>query len=169
MNFKVIGLTRPGFEPMRFGFPNLPKWETSALLIRPSRLVDTNLCIAYLLYIVLIIHGVHCVYIIYGIYGICGIYTSQYIYYAQQLVISLCIHIVYMLCIYYYTLRYVLRNNVPHIRYIQCTVCPLYLLYILHALYIPYIVLIISIYWICYMYILHILICTACNNICTVL
>ena len=38
-NFKVIGLTRPGLEPKRFGFPDLPKWEMDALLIRPSCLV----------------------------------------------------------------------------------------------------------------------------------
>ena len=27
---------RPGFEPVTFGFPNLPEREASALLIRPS-------------------------------------------------------------------------------------------------------------------------------------
>ena len=34
---KVIGLTRPGFEPARFGF--LPEWEVDALLIRLPRLI----------------------------------------------------------------------------------------------------------------------------------
>ena len=40
INFKVIGLTRPGFEcaesglePARFRFPDLPAWKTNALLI----------------------------------------------------------------------------------------------------------------------------------------
>ena len=36
INFKVIGLTRPGFEPARFRFPSLPKLETDPLLIRHS-------------------------------------------------------------------------------------------------------------------------------------
>ena len=46
MNFKVIGLTRPGFETMRFGFepvtfgfPDQPEWEADTLIIRPARLV----------------------------------------------------------------------------------------------------------------------------------
>ena len=37
-NFKDIGLTQPGFKPTRFGFPDFPRWETDALLIRPTRL-----------------------------------------------------------------------------------------------------------------------------------
>ena len=32
INFKVNGLTRPGFEPRSFGLPDLPKWEMGALL-----------------------------------------------------------------------------------------------------------------------------------------
>ena len=43
----VIHLTQPGFETANFGFPDLPKWETDALLIRPSHLVlscPTLLC-----------------------------------------------------------------------------------------------------------------------------
>ena len=39
INFKAIGLTRLGFEPVRLGFSDLQKRETGALLIRPSRLV----------------------------------------------------------------------------------------------------------------------------------
>ena len=39
INFKVIPLTQPGFEPTRFGFPDISKRETDALLTRPSRLV----------------------------------------------------------------------------------------------------------------------------------
>ena len=39
MNFKVIGLTRPEFEPIRSESVDLPKQETDALLIQPSRLV----------------------------------------------------------------------------------------------------------------------------------
>ena len=42
INFKVIGLTRTGFEnaesrfePATFGFLNHPEWEVYALLIRP--------------------------------------------------------------------------------------------------------------------------------------
>ena len=42
INFKVFGLTRPGFEPIGsslkptiFGFPDLPKREAGALLILP--------------------------------------------------------------------------------------------------------------------------------------
>ena len=45
-NFKVIGLTRPGFEcmrsrfePARFGFPDFPEREAGTLLIQPTRLV----------------------------------------------------------------------------------------------------------------------------------
>ena len=40
INFKVI--VQPAwsrFEPAMFGFPDLPAWETDALLIRPSRLL----------------------------------------------------------------------------------------------------------------------------------
>ena len=33
INFKVISLTRPGFKPMMFGFPDLQKRETDVLLI----------------------------------------------------------------------------------------------------------------------------------------
>ena len=32
-NLKVIVMTRPGFEPTRFGFPDLLKWEMDALLM----------------------------------------------------------------------------------------------------------------------------------------
>ena len=46
INFKVIGLTRPGFEttrsrfePTTFRFPDLPEWEVDVLLIRPPQLV----------------------------------------------------------------------------------------------------------------------------------
>ena len=39
ISFKVIGLTRPVFKPMRSESPDLPKHETGALLIRPSSLV----------------------------------------------------------------------------------------------------------------------------------
>ena len=39
LNLKGIGLTGPWFERVRFGFPNLPKCETDALLIQPSHLV----------------------------------------------------------------------------------------------------------------------------------
>ena len=49
INFKVIGLTRPGFENCEvwirscvFGFPNLPEQEADALLIRPPRLVQVQ-------------------------------------------------------------------------------------------------------------------------------
>ena len=42
VNFKVIGLTRPGFEPAgsrlksaRYGFPDLPVWDT-LLIQHPS-------------------------------------------------------------------------------------------------------------------------------------
>ena len=42
INFKVIGLTRPAFEPSRFRFANLPKWEIDALLIQLSHLVITT-------------------------------------------------------------------------------------------------------------------------------
>ena len=45
VNFKVIGLTRWGFEPTRFGFPDLSKWETDGLLIQPSHLVK---CFRYI-------------------------------------------------------------------------------------------------------------------------
>ena len=40
--FKVIGLTRPGFEPTRFESPDLPFWEIGGftLLILPFRLVN---------------------------------------------------------------------------------------------------------------------------------
>ena len=45
VHIKVIGVTQPGFEPTRFGFPDLPTWEMGALLIRPSRLVTSvGLC-----------------------------------------------------------------------------------------------------------------------------
>ena len=40
--FQVIGLTRAGSEPARFGFPDLPKWERGALLIWPSCLVSAT-------------------------------------------------------------------------------------------------------------------------------
>ena len=47
LNCKVIGLTRPGlepatfrFEPVRFGFPDLPAWQMDALLIQPPCLVS---------------------------------------------------------------------------------------------------------------------------------
>ena len=47
INFKVIGLTQPGFElwrsrlepPRGSDFPDLPEWEADVLLIRPRRLV----------------------------------------------------------------------------------------------------------------------------------
>ena len=46
INFKVFGLTRPGFEPagsglepVIFGIPNLPKREVGALLIQPVPIV----------------------------------------------------------------------------------------------------------------------------------
>ena len=46
----VIGLTRPGFEPVGsrlepviFGFPDLPEWEAVTLLIQPPRLVYSAL------------------------------------------------------------------------------------------------------------------------------
>ena len=37
--FYVTGLTQPEFKRERFGFPDLPKREADALLIRPSHLV----------------------------------------------------------------------------------------------------------------------------------
>ena len=39
INFKVIGSTRSEFEPVRFGFPELPKLVMDTLLIRPHCLV----------------------------------------------------------------------------------------------------------------------------------
>ena len=57
INFKVIGLTQPGFEnakfglePTTFGFANLPKRDADALLIRPPRLCLT-IAFIILLYI----------------------------------------------------------------------------------------------------------------------
>ena len=36
VNFIVIGLTQPDFEPAMSKSPDLQKWETVALLIQPS-------------------------------------------------------------------------------------------------------------------------------------
>ena len=41
--FIVIGLTQPEFEPARFGLPNIPEWETDALLIWPPHPVWCDL------------------------------------------------------------------------------------------------------------------------------
>ena len=41
--FKVIGLTQPGFDPMRFGLLDLPTREMDSLLNRPSRLQSRSL------------------------------------------------------------------------------------------------------------------------------
>ena len=45
INFKVIGLTRPGFEPATFGLSDLPEREAGVLLIRPLRLVVDGICV----------------------------------------------------------------------------------------------------------------------------
>ena len=42
IKFKVIGLTRLGFKPVRSKSSDLPKWETDALLIRSFCLVITK-------------------------------------------------------------------------------------------------------------------------------
>ena len=51
INFKVIGLTRPGLKNVRssfklaiFRFSDLPEREADALLIRPPRLVLNAVC-----------------------------------------------------------------------------------------------------------------------------
>ena len=51
INIKVFCLAGPGFEHVRFGFPDLPKREEDALLIRPSRLVTCRLRIKNAVYL----------------------------------------------------------------------------------------------------------------------
>ena len=43
INIKLIGLTRPGVELVRLGFPDLPNWEMDAVLIQYSSL-STIIC-----------------------------------------------------------------------------------------------------------------------------